>query len=119
MAKVFDPFSGTMIEPPAPKPALAIKVGDLVRTVGIGRGHDANGTPYMGRVREIYQVVGQGYLRASVEVPEWGIPLTVPLEICEVVQAEPVWFYRWINGASSAVGAVIRNGRTLVGPLAP
>ncbi len=119
--KVFDLIMNDWVTPELPKPALAIKVGDTVRLAGIGRGHDANTLPfYVGRVREIYQIAGQAYLRAAVDVPEWAIPLTVPLQICELVQvqAEPVLFYRWIPGVSGAVGAVVRNGRTLYGPLA-
>lgn len=32
---------------------------------------------------------------------------------------QPLWFYRWVPGVSMRLGAVVENGRTLYGPVAP
>lgn len=64
----------------APKPALLIKVGDLVT------GDTPNGM-IVGTVREIYSRPGEAYLRATVDAAGWGMPLTVPLAILEPAAA--------------------------------
>lgn len=110
--KVQDPVTLEWIDPPTPKPALAIQVGDFVKA-------DTPAGLVYGRVREIYGVIGEAYLRAAVDDPRWGVHLTLPLPLVDLVEAEPLSFYRWAVGASLAVGAIIRNGRTLMGPLVP
>ena len=32
-------------------------------------------------------------------------------------QAEPLFFYRWVDGVSRRIGAIVRDGRTLYGPV--
>ena len=33
------------------------------------------------------------------------------------MQIQPLWFYRWVPGASLQLGAVVVNGKTLYGPV--
>lgn len=66
---------------PNPKPALDVKVGDVVTC-------DTPAGVFTGTVRTIYSVIGQAYLRAGIDTNQ-GLPITVPLPIVQVIGSGP------------------------------